>query len=564
VTDGRPAPLPPGSPEGTRYVAARSDGPTAEEIHAAGGRSVLTALLDARAAFGGKTVAVEDGDRRVLTYTGLVRAVAALSRVIRRETKGDVLAIMLPSSVAAVVTYFAVLAAGKTPAMLNFTAGRANLLAACRVADVGAVLTADRFLSIAKLEPVAEALTAAAPVLKLEAFREKVGIADKAFAAVAAPLGLLPKADPDKAAAIVFTSGSEGDPKGVVLTHRNILANIDQVRHALPLERVETFFNPLPVFHSYGLGPGMILPLVMGRKLVLHPSPLRTKEVAQRIAETKANVLLATDTFLRQYARVGDDGSLSSLHFAVCGAERVRHETRELVRSRFGFEVVEGYGVTETSPVLAANHPDDIRDGTVGRLFHGIEALLEPVEGLHDGWRLKVRGPNVMAGYLERDGSVIAPPDGWHDTGDVVDFEGDYLVIRGRLKRFAKIGGEMTSLVTVENVAGMVWPDSLHAAAAIPAGRKGEAIILLTEERDPDPSLYRQRLRAEGLPERFIPDRIIHVDAIPLLGTGKLDAVGATRLAREVVEAAAQAREGGAAAELPSVSADAPKAASAD
>jgi acyl-[acyl-carrier-protein]-phospholipid O-acyltransferase/long-chain-fatty-acid--[acyl-carrier-protein] ligase len=281
----------------------------------------------------------------------------------------------------------------------------------------------------------------------------------------------------------------------------------------------------------------MILPLVMGRKLVLHPSPLRAKEVAARIAETEANVLLATDTFLRQYARVGDEGSLSSLHFAVCGAERVRHETRELVRSRFGFVVVEGYGVTETSPVLAANHPDDIRDGTVGRLFHGIEALLEPVEGLHDGYRLKVRGPNVMAGYLQPDGRIEAPADGWHDTGDAVDFEDGYLVIRGRLKRFAKIGGEMTSLVTVENVAGMVWPESLHAAAAVPLGRKGEAIVLLTEEPDPDPQLFLARLREEHLPERFVPDRILHVESIPLLGTGKLDAVGATRLAAELAEA---------------------------
>jgi len=154
-----------------------------------------------------------------------------------------------------------------------------------------------------------------------------------------------------------------------------------------------------------------------------------------------------------------------------------------------------------------------------------------------------VRGPNVMAGYLEPDGSIVAPADGWHDTGDVVDFEDGYLVIRGRLKRFAKIGGEMTSLVTVENVAGMVWPDALHAAAAVPAGRKGEAIVLITEEPDPDPTLFRQRLREEGLPERFIPDRILHAPEIPLLGTGKLDAVGATRLAIELMEAEQRQRQ---------------------
>ena len=530
-----PAPLtrgvPADAPPGTVYVPARSDGPTAADIAAAAETSVLSALIAAGRSHGGSTVAVEDGDARVLTYTELVRAVAALSRVIRRETTGDVIGILLASSVPAVVTYFAVLAAGKTPAMLNFTAGEAGVRAACRVAGVSAILTADRFLSIARLETMAEELAAVAPVLKLEAMRSAISWRDKAFAAAAGPLRLFPALKPDAPAAVLFTSGSEGDPKGVVLTHRNILANIQQVRHALPLERVRTFFNPLPVFHSYGLGPGMILPLTIGRKLVVHPSPLRPKEVAQRIGETQANVLLATDTFLRQYARAGDDTSLSSLHFAVCGAERVRHETRELVRSRFGFEVVEGYGVTEASPVLAANHPDDIRDGTVGRLFHGIEALLEPVDGLSEGSRLKVRGPNVMVGYLGPDGTVTSPDDGWHDTGDVVAFEGDYLVIRGRLKRFAKIGGEMTSLVTVENVAGMVWPDALHAAAAIPAGRKGEAIILLTEEASPNPGDFLARLKAEHLPERFNPDRVIPVDRIPLLGTGKLDVARVNSLA---------------------------------
>jgi len=301
----------------------------------------------------------------------------------------------------------------------------------------------------------------------LEDLREEVGWRDKAFAALAHGLNLLPRPAAEAPAVIIFTSGSEGEPKGVVLSHANLLANAEQVNRALPISVVKVFFNPLPTFHSYGLGPGMVLPLSLGLKLVLHPSPLRIKEVTQRIAETQANVVLCTDTFLRQYARVGDDGSLSSIQFAVCGAERVRPETRDLVRNRFGFEVVEGYGVTESSPVIAVNTPEEIRDGTVGRLVPGLEARLEPVPGL-EGYRLHVRGPNVMSGYLRPDGSVDAPTEGWHDTGDVADFEEGFLTIRGRLKRFAKIGGEMTSLVTVENLAGAVWPDHLHAAAAVP------------------------------------------------------------------------------------------------
>ena len=513
-------------------IPARKDGPSAAEIAAASDAGLLATLVRARNMYGGKTVAVEDGDRRFMTYDELLRAAAALSRVIRREVPGDVVGLFLPSSVAAVVTYFAILAAGKTPAMLNFTAGRGPLLAACGLARVSGILTARRFLSTAKLEPIAEALAEAAPVLALEELRKTVGFGDKFYAATAMPLRLFPREDPDKPAAIVFTSGSEGDPKGVLLTHRNFLANTAQVAAALPLDRARIFFNPLPIFHSYGLGPGMILPLMRGRKVVLHPSPLRAKEIAQRISETQANVLLATDTFLRQYARIGDPGSLSSLLFAVCGAEPVRHETRVLVRERFGFAVVEGYGVTETSPVLAANHPDDIRDGTVGRFLPGIEARLMPVEGLSDGRRLLVRGPNIMAGYIDpATGGVTKPADGWHDTGDVVALEDGYVAIRGRLKRFAKIGGEMTSLAVVERVAGRVWPQSLHAAATVPGLRRGESIVLLTEAENPDPELLRAAIRADGLTERFLPDRILTVDAIPLLGTGKVDFAAVTRLA---------------------------------
>lgn len=529
----------PQSIDDPQYVAARADGPDARELSARADRSVLQAVIEAGRRHGMDRRAVEDGDRRALSYKELIRASAALSRVLKRSASGPSLAIMLPSSVAATVTYFAVLAAGRTPAMLNFTAGSAAMGAACSLAEAGAIITARRFIKEAKLEDVAEALSATCPLLYLEDLRTKVSFADKAFAAGAVPLGLLPKAPADDTAALVFTSGSEGDPKGVVLSHRNLLANVFQVEASVPLERVRVIFNPLPVFHSYGLGPGLVLPLVTGRTLVVHPSPLRAKEVAQRIKETEANVLLATDTFLRQYLRAGDETSLKSLQFAVCGAERVRAETRDLARSRYGFEVLEGYGVTETSPVLAVNHPDDVRDGTVGRLFPGIEARLEPVPGLSDGQRLHVRGPNVMRGYLQRDGSITPPPDGWHDTGDVVALVDGHLSIRGRLKRFAKIGGEMTSLVTVENVAGAAWPEHLHAAAALPGGRKGEQIVLLTEHPDPDSETYLAQLRQQGLTERFMPARIIPVEHIPLLGTGKTDFVAVTRLAAALTKAAA-------------------------
>ncbi|MEM7694377.1 MAG: AMP-binding protein [Pseudomonadota bacterium] len=520
----------------TIHIPPRADGPTLDAVHKGAGRSILSAFLK-QAKATPNAVALEDGDKRVLTYKDLTRAIAAFSRVIRRRIAGDTVGVLLPSSAGAAIAYFATLAAGKTPAMLNFTAGPAAITAACRIAGIDGVLSAHRFVEVAKAEALVEAIGAEAPVLMLEDLRKEVSTLDKAFAAAAGPLSLFPRHDPDAAAAIVFTSGSEGDPKAVVLTHRNFLANAIQIEAALPVERARIFFNPLPVFHSYGLGPGMILPLVTGRKVVFHPSPLRAREVAERIHDTQANILLATDTFLRQYARAGDPGSLSSLHFAVCGAERVRPETRELVHSRYGFRVLEGYGVTETAPVLSANHPDDIRDGTVGPLFPALEAKLVPVEGLDDGKKLLVRGPNVMAGYLDPATRKVVPlPDGWHDTGDIVALEDGFLVIKGRLKRFAKIGGEMTSLVTVENLAGKVWPQSLHAAAAVPGVRRGEMIVLLTEEENPEPEALHAQMKADGVPERFLPTRIIPVPAVPVLGTGKTDFVGATKMARRLTE----------------------------
>ncbi|ORE96213.1 AMP-dependent synthetase/ligase [Stappia sp. 22II-S9-Z10] len=558
--------LPPGGrllDDGSIHVPAQGDAAERAAIDAHAARSVLCALRETLGRVGPDAVALEDGDKRRLTYGELVRAASALSRVLKRSLPKDAhtVAIMLPSSAAGAVAYYSVLAAGLRPAMLNFTAGAGILRGAIATCGASAVLTADRFLELAGLRPLADEIAAAAPLLMLEEMRGRVGLTDKIYAAAAHPLRLLPRPDPDDTAAVIFTSGSEGQPKGVVLSHRNLLANCSQVHHHLPLGVVKVFFNPLPIFHSLGLGPGLILPLSFGMKLVLHPSPLRIKEITQRIAETNANVLLTTDTFLRQYARAGAEGSLSSLQFAVCGAERVRAETRNLVRSRFGFEVVEGYGVTETSPVIAVNHPDEIRDGTVGRMVPGLEARLEPVEGLTDGWRLHVRGPNVMQGYLTAAGTLTPPPDGWHDTGDVVAFESGFLAIRGRLKRFAKLGGEMTSLVTVENVAGAVWPEFQHAAAAIPGGTKGEIIILLTQNPKPQRADLQAELARQGLPERYLPARIYTVDEIPLLGTGKLDTVATTRLAERLhaEEAAPQSPPGA----CPTATAPAPGGASA-
>lgn len=504
-------------------------------------RNLFEAFIDACKTNGSNKEIITDGDGRKFNYGELLRAAFALSSPIKKQTKSNEnVGILLPTGAGAIIAFLSIHAAGRTPAMLNFTAGIRNLKAAVKTAPLSTVITAHKFIEIAGLSSLIEELSSVVNIVYLEDMREELGVMGKlrAILGPVLPSLLAPKASPDDTAIILFTSGTEGNPKGVVLTHTNILANIEQIEQHVQLEETDVFFNPLPTFHCYGLTAGTLWPLFSGYPVVLHPSPLQTKTIAQRILKTRSTVLFATDTFLQQYMRASADGGLNSLRIAVCGAERVREETRKTAEDRFSFEVLEGYGVTECAPVLAANQPGDIRAGTIGKMLPGIESRLEPVEGLEDAGRLWVRGPNIMKGYISPDspGEVMVLNEGWHDTGDVVSVDNEgYYVIRGRIKRFAKIGGEMVSLTVVENCASAVWPDYMHAAAIVPDPRKGERIILVTTHPKPDRPEMLRWAQTHGVPEIAVPKKIISVESLPVLGTGKLDYLSVTRMAREAV-----------------------------
>ncbi len=522
----------------------------AQSFNRAKAKVTLTAALArARRRRGGKHVVIEDFDGRKLTYNDLTKAVYALgSALSRRTAKGAAVGVMMPTGAPGLISVLALSAYGRVPAMLNFTAGERALRAACEAAKVGVIVTARGFIEKAGLETLEAALRDHAELIYLEDIRAGIGRRDKAMAALglAGLGGLAGAGDPDATALILFTSGSEGEPKGVALSHRAIVSNVLQVRAHIPdFNDDDVFFNPLPIFHSFGLIPGCLLPVLCGMKAALHPSPLQPKEIAQRVKETGATILLGTDTFVSQYARAGEDGSLSSLRFAVCGAERVRDETRALLRRKYGVTLLEGYGVTEAAPVISVNRPADNRPGAVGPLLPGVEARIEPVEGIEGGGRLLVRGPNVMSHYILPGGATQAPADGWHDTGDVVSMDEDgFLRIRGRLKRFAKLGGEMVPLAICENCAASLWPDHSHAAAAIPDGRKGEQIVLLTDCPDANRADLLAFVQNHGAPENAAPRRIFRVDAIPVLGVGKTDFAGVHRLALEKAAEAPEARPG--------------------
>jgi acyl-[acyl-carrier-protein]-phospholipid O-acyltransferase/long-chain-fatty-acid--[acyl-carrier-protein] ligase len=434
------------------------------------------------------------------------------------------------------VTFFALHAFGRVPTMLNFTAGLRNLRAACKVAAVKRVLTARRFIEQAKLHDAVDALTAeGCEVVYLEDVRAKIGVADKLYALAAgmAPRQFRTRTLPSDPGVLLFTSGSFGAPRGVVLTHENLISNVRQIASHIALDPAWVLFNPLPTFHCFGLTGGITLPLLTGMKAFEYPSPLHAKQIVQLVPEVGGSLLLATDTFINQYVRAATGDEFSKLVFIVAGAEKVREETHTLVAERFGgVPVLEGYGATEASPVIAVNKPDDNRRGTVGGLLPGMEARIEPIKGIANGGRLLVRGPNVMAGYLDEVGMVHPPQDGWHDTGDVVtlDPNGNWITIQGRVKRFAKIGGEMVSLAAAEALAEAAWPNGRHAVVALPDSRKGERLVLLTDWPDAEVSALLAHAQAAGASELSAPRRILKTSEVPLLGSGKTDYVAVQRM----------------------------------
>lgn len=509
--------------------------------------NVFTALIGSRKAYGGKRQIIVDGDESQRTYDEIVRGAFAIGAALKAGTrKGESVGVLLPSGVATVVTFFALQAFGRVPALLNFTAGERNIRSACKSAQVKKIITAHKFVEIGKFEDLIKALEGQFEIVYLEDVRAKLNIVHKMYGALGPIVPSIFQANPmpDDPAVVLFTSGTEGDPKGVVLSHKNILANIEQVRAHIDLYDTDIVFNPLPTFHCFGLTVGALMPLILGLKSVQHPSPLQARTIAKRVKDTGSTILLATDTFISQYARAGDQGDLNSLRLAVCGAERVRDETRHMIRKKYAIELLEGYGVSEAAPVVAANQIGGNKPGTVGRLLAGMEYKLETVDGIPNAGRLHVRGPNVMLGYLKSDqpGKIQPLEGGWHDTGDVVavDKEG-FIAIKGRLKRFAKIGGEMVSLAVVENCASALWPDNLHAAIAVADDRKGEQIILLTDAPNANRADLIAWVHNHGVPDLAVPKKIVITEAVPVLGTGKTDYQGVKRIVEEKAAATAAA-----------------------
>ncbi len=502
-------------------------------------KTLYTALLESARQFGKKHVVIKDINGSRLSYRSLILRSIVLGDVIKKQTeKGEYAGVLLPNVSALPVLFFALQFTGRVPVMLNYTVGLLTLKRACDTVRLKIIYTSRTFIEKAKLESIVEEIEREYRIVYLEDIGKEIGLFDKLAAwrksrnALKYHIGQNIDTNPDGTAVILFTSGSEGYPKAVLLSHRNLLANYAQVRCHIHFSRTDIVFCCLPLFHSFGLNAGFLMPTLSGGQTFLYPTPLHYQIIPELIYQLQATVLLGTNTFLKGYAHHAHPFDFSSLKYIVAGAEKLHRDTMQLYMEKFGQRILQGYGVTETSPVISVNNPITNKSGTVGHIMPGMEYYIKPVEGIENGGHLVVSGANVMQGYLlhEKPGELQAPAtergEGWYDTSDIVSVDDEgFITIQGRAKRFAKVGGEMVSLALTEELATSTWPQINHAALAVYDERKGEKIILITEKTDAMRKPLQEKAKQLKMTELAVPRSIQLMEKIPLLNTGKIDYV---------------------------------------
>lgn len=474
---------------------------------------------------------VEDTERVPHSYKDIIVKSYLYGRFFKKfSAKQEHVGILLPNSIDNLCSLIGLMAYERVPAMLNFSSGLANVLSTSKTAVLKIVLTSRKFIEEQKLDQLIEALkTANIQLFYIEDLKKSISSIARLWAWLSYKFKYVPyEHSGEKKALVLFTSGSEGSPKAVVLSHQNILSNIRQLASLVDINKTDTMFNMLPMFHSYGLVGGTFYPLLCGGKLFLYPSPLHYRVVPELVYEIGATMMFGTDAFLRSYAKVAHPFDFHTLRFVMGAAESIKKETRDMYMERFGIRLFEAYGATETSPFVTTNNAIFCHFGSVGQILPGIEYKLSPVMGIEKGGSLCVKGPNIMMGYIFADnpGVLVPPKDGWYDMGDVIEVDDmGFFYIRDRVKRFAKIAGEMVSLTTVEKIAASVTPGSTfeYGAVAIPHETKGEQIVLVSTNRDLKIQDLQKLIQKEGYSELYLPRMILYRDALPLFGSGKRD-----------------------------------------
>ncbi len=507
-------------------------------------RSIWQALVEAALLHGRGRKVLGDvtGNFEPISYGAILKGSLALGRLASRLTHdGEMVGVLMPNVNATVCLMFGLAAVNRVAAMLNYTAGATGVRAACRAANARLVITSRAFIEKARLAGLVAGL-AGIEVVYLEDLRRSLTLRDKlwlVFWGLRRPARAAPPAAPSSPALTLFTSGSEGAPKGVVLSHDCLLANVAQINAAFPFSSSDKFMSTLPLFHAFGVTGGILAPLLKGCQVMLYPSPLHYRAVPEFVYDNECTILFSTNTFLGKYAKVAHPYDFRTLRRLVVGAEKLTDDVRRLCMDKFGLRVLEAYGATECSPGIAISSPLAYRPGAVGELLPGMEYRLTPVDGIEEGGLLHLRGDNVMLGYLRPDRPGEIQPaqselgPGWYNTGDVASVSGEYVTIHSRLKRFAKVAGEMVALELVERIAGEAQPNAVHAAIAADDAERGEAIVLFSEDAGLDRERMKAAARLLGAPEIAAPRRIVHIGKIPLLGNGKKDYAALAKLARE-------------------------------
>ncbi|MCB5188942.1 bifunctional acyl-ACP--phospholipid O-acyltransferase/long-chain-fatty-acid--ACP ligase [Methylobacillus caricis] len=499
--------------------------------------TIYSAFLEAIKTYGRRTKVMEDAQMVEESYGDLLKKSLALGRLVGKITRPEeTVGVLMPNVTNTVCLVFGMNAMRRIPAMLNYTAGTSGMQDACATAAINTVITSRKFLETAKLTGAVEKLQHL-NIVYLEDLRSQFTLADKLWLmayAIWLPRRIEKNRNPDAPAAVLFTSGSEGKPKGVVHSHRSIMSNIAQIRAVIDFSHKDKFMMALPLFHAFGFSCGGIMPLVCGSKTFIYPSPLHYRVIPEVAYDRGCTVIFGTSTFLGNYAKFAHPYDFYKMRYVVAGAEKLSSEVRKLWMDKFGIRILEGYGVTECAPVLAVNTPMAHLAGTVGMLLPSLDYKLTPVPGIDEGGLLHVKGPNVMLGYYFYDhpGKLQPPSDGWYDTGDIVNIDRNgFVTICGRVKRFAKVAGEMVSLETAEQLAVIASPGHQHAATTQTDIQRGENIVLYTT----DPGLGREPLTSAakklGASELAIARKIIAIKTLPLLGTGKTDYVTLKQMA---------------------------------
>ncbi|MSR16720.1 MAG: acyl-[ACP]--phospholipid O-acyltransferase [Methylococcaceae bacterium] len=500
-------------------------------------QTIFASLLNARHIHGGKHFVAEDLERKPLSYDALITRTLIIGHALQKITEpNENVGVLLPNSSKTLCVLLGLQQQQRVPAMLNYSTGAGGMIAACKTAQIKTVLSSRKFVELANLKNDMDSLSEKVDVIYLEDLAETISTLDKlrgAWQSKTAQFWHKNDVNPDSSAVILFTSGSEGTPKGVVLSHANILSNHQQVSARIDFNPQDVILNFLPMFHSFGFTVGTLLPVLNGMKTFFYPTPLHFSIIPEMAYETNATIMFGTNTFLAAYGKKAHPYDFYKLRYVVAGAEKLQNSTRELWSEKFGVRILEGYGATETAPVAAVNTPMDYKVGTVGRLLPHLEYRLEPVEGIDDAGRLHLRGANIMLGYLLADNAGKLQPTesiygaGWYDTGDIVHIDDDgFLSIRGRCKRFAKIGGEMVSLPFVEQLVMKAWEKAHHAVISLPDAKKGEKIILITTQKDA--TLRELASVSDGVAAINLPKKILFIDTIPVMATGKTDYVALT------------------------------------